>query len=167
MLLDILGSAGFGSALGGIFGYLSKREERASIQMTLNHELDMVAAKTDAALQMAEMGIETARVAGELVVEKLEAKAFQLSQTTTSKFAEHLKALIRPAILGILMYQTYTILIALETLTGGLTAFSSDELLGLYRIVVLSTTGLTSTAVGWYFASRTSKQFDTLVRNSK
>ena len=57
-ILDVLGSAGFGSALGGLFGYLSKREERASIQMTLSHELDMVEAKTDAALQLAQMGVK-------------------------------------------------------------------------------------------------------------
>ena len=101
------------------------------------------------------------------MVQKLEAKAFQVSQKVSSKFAGNLKALVRPIILGVLMYQTYIILSSLETLTGGLTAFAPADVLGLYRIVVLSITGLTATAVGWYFASRTSKQFDTLVRTTK
>lgn len=162
-ILDILGSAGFGSALGGIFGFLAKREERANLQMKLDHDLDMIEAKTNASLAVAKMGIETAKVAGQLLVEKIEAKAFEVSQKPVSRFAGNLKAIIRPVILGILMYQTYMILDSLETLTGGLKAFSPDEVLGLYRIVVLSVTGLTATAVGWYFASRSSKQFDKLL----
>lgn len=162
-ILDILGSAGFGSALGGIFGFLAKREERANLQMKLDHEIDMVEAKTNASLAVAKMGIETAKVAGQLLVEKVEAKAFEVSQKPISKFAGNLKACIRPIILGVLMYQTYKILESLEALTGGLEAFSPDEVLGLYRIVILSVTGLTATAVGWYFASRSSKQFDRLL----
>lgn len=161
--LDILGSAGFGSVVGGIFGYLSKREERENMKMKLDHELNMIQARTDATIEVARMGIEEAKVAGSLLVEKIEAKAFEASQKSTNKFSDGLKSLIRPIILGILMYQTYMILDSLETLTGGLTAFKPEEVLGLYRIVVLSVTGLTATAVGWYFAARSSKQFDKLL----
>lgn len=161
--MEILGSAGFGAITGGLFGWLSKREERANLQMKLNHDLDMIAAKTDATITVAKMGIETAKVAGQLLVEKVEAKAFEVSQKPISKFAGNLKACIRPIILAVLMYQTYTILDSLETLTGGLKSFTPSEVLSLYKIVILSITGLTSTAVGWYFASRSSKQFDKLM----
>lgn len=37
------------------------------------------------------------------------------------------------------------------------------DVVDLYRIMILSITGLTSVAVGWYFAQRTSKQFDKLL----
>lgn len=161
--LDILGSAGFGSLLGGIFGYLGKREERVNLKMKFDHDLAMIQAKTDATVEIAKMGIEEAKIAGELLVEKVEAKAFEASQKTNSKWAANLKAIIRPLILTVLMYQTYMILCSLEALTGGLSAFKPEDVLGLYRIVVLSVTGLTATAVGWYFAARSSKQFDRLL----
>lgn len=162
-LLDIFGSAGFGAITGGLFGWLGKREERENMKMKFDHDLNMLNAKTDATIEIAKMGIEEARTAGALAVEKLEAKAFEVSQRTTSKFSEIAKSLIRPLILAVLMYQTYMILDSLETLTGGLEAFKPEEVLGLYRIVVLSITGLTATAVGWYFAARSSKQFDKLL----
>lgn len=163
MILDILGSAGFGSIIGGIFGYLTKREERQNLQMKLTHDLNMLRAKTDATLQVAKVGIEQAKVAGELAVEKLEADAFKQSQKTTGAFSEAMKSIVRPVVLGILMYQTYMILKSLEELTGGIEALPADDVVGLYRVVILSITGLTATAVGWYFAARSSKQFDKLL----
>lgn len=162
-LFDALGSAGFGSVVGGIFGYLTKREERQNMKMKMEHDVSMLVARTDATIEVAKMGIEEAKSAGSLLVDKIEAKAFNTSQRTTSPISDILKSFVRPVILGFLMYQTYMITIALEDLTGGLTAFEPEEVLGLYRIVVLSITGLTATAVGWYFAARSSKQFDKLL----
>ncbi|MBL4699788.1 MAG: hypothetical protein JKX85_00885 [Phycisphaeraceae bacterium] len=162
-LLDVLGSAGFGAVTGGLFGWLGKREERENMKMKFGHDLAMLNAKTDATIEIAKMGIEEAKNAGALLVEKIEAAAFEVSQKSTSKFSDTVKSMIRPVILGVLMYQTYSILGALEQLTGGLSAFKPEEVLGLYRIVVLSVTGLTATAVGWYFAARSSKQFDKLL----
>ena len=163
LLMGVLGSSGFGAITGGLFGWLGKREERENMQMKFNYEIDMVKAKTDASIEIAKMGMEESKVAGMLAVDKMDAEAFTRSQTTTSKISELIKSMIRPIILGLLMYQTYMILTSLEELTGGLQGFSSEEVLGLYRIVVLSVTGLTATAVGWYFAARSSKQFDKLL----
>lgn len=162
-ILSILGSAGFGSVVGGIFGWLGKREERASMKMKYDHDVEMIRAQTDAAIETAKLGIETAKVAGSLAVEKLEAAAFKASQVTKSDWAEGVKSLIRPAILGVLLWQTYGVLTSLEEITGGLENMPKEDVLGLYRIVVLSVTGLTATAVGWYFAARSSKQFDKLL----
>lgn len=161
--LDILGSAGFGSVVGGVFGYLSKREERENIKMKLDHELDMIRARTDATIEVARMGIEEAEIAGSLLVEKIEAKAFEASQQSASKWSNNLKSCIRPLILLALMFQSYMIFVSLEKITGGLISFDPEEILSLYRIFVLSVTSLTATAVGWYFAARSSKQFDKLL----
>jgi hypothetical protein len=163
MLLDLIGSAGFGTVLGGLFGWLGKREENAIIEKKMKHEVSMVKAKTDASIQVAKMGIETAKVAGQLIVDKVEASAFATSQVVGSTLAGTIKSMIRPIILGLLMYQTYMIIQSLEKITGGLSAMEADDVTGLYRIIVLSVTGLTSTAVGWYFAARSSKQFDKLI----
>ncbi len=162
-LLEVFGSAGFGSIIGGVFGWMGKREERKLLSEKNHHALSMLQAKTEATLQVAQMGIDQAKVAGELLVEKIDAEAFNTSQKATSKFADTIKSLVRPVILGLLMFQTYQILTALETLTGGLEAIPASDLIALYKIVVLSVTGLTATAVGWYFATRSSKQFDRLL----
>jgi len=163
MILDILGSAGFGTIIGGVFGFLGKREERKLLSEKNDHALSMVKAKTDAAIAVAKISIEEAKVAGELMVEKIEAQAFTASQTSSSPFADTVKSFVRPVILALLMYQTYKILSSLEVLTGGLETLPSIEIIGLYKVVILSVTGLTSTAVGWYFATRSSKQFDKLL----
>ena len=163
IILDILGSAGFGSLLGGVFGYLTKREERANMQMKFNHKVDMLEATTDSQIRLSEAKIEETRVAGELDIEKEETKAFTESQKSKTDFSEYVKSCVRPLILIILFYQTYRILSSLEEITGGLEVLPPSEVLDLYRIVVLSVTGLTATAVGWYFAARTSKQFDKII----
>lgn len=162
-LFDVFGSAGFGTLLGGVFGWLGKREERENMKMKFEHDVAMIQARTNASIEVAKMSVEEAKAAGSLLVDKIEAKAFEVSQKPTSKFSDIVKSMIRPVILSLLMYQTYMIIQSLETLTGGLEAFEADEVLGLYRIVVLSVTGLTATAVGWYFAARSSKQFDKLL----
>jgi len=162
-LLDILGSAGLGTIVGGVFGWLGKREERANMQMKFDHDESMVKAKTAQAVELAKMGVETAKAAGQLAVDKVEAKAFKVSQKTSSSFAEVLKALVRPTILGVLMYQVFIIQISLEELTGGLASLPEAEVVALYKIVILAIVGLTSTAVGWYYGARSSKQFDKLL----
>ena len=161
-LLDLVSSSGVGTIVGGIFGWLGKREERENMKMKFDHDENMLKAKTNHMVEVAKMGIETAKIAGELAVDELEAKGFAASQIG-SKWANNIKAMIRPIILGLLMYQTYLIIESLEQLSGGLTTFSEEEIASLYRIVILAVTGLTSTAVGWYFAARSSKQFDKLL----
>jgi hypothetical protein len=61
------------------------------------------------------------------------------------------------------MWQTYQVHNSLEALTGGVGGLSSDDVMALYKVVVLMITGLTCTAVSWYFAARSSKQFDKLL----
>ena len=161
--LDVLGSAGFGSVVGGVFGYLSKREERENLAMKFNHDVEMIKAKTLASVEIAKINVEQSKLAGSLLVDKVEAEAFKHSQKTNNVFSEVLKSLIRPFILAILLYQSYMIFKSIDEMIGGVEALPSKELLSLYRVITLSVTSLTATAVGWYFAARTSKQFDKLV----
>jgi len=163
LIMGIVGSSGFGVITGGIFGWLGKREERENMKMKFDYDIAKINATTDSRIRTAEIGMKTAEVAGELAIEKVEADAFVESQKSSHKWSDLIKSLIRPVVLGLLMYQTYLIIESLEAITGGLQGFSSDEVLSLYKIVVLSVTGLTATAVGWYFSARSSKQFDKLI----
>lgn len=167
MWLDLIGSAGFGGLLGGVFGWLGKREENAGLKLTMAHEINLITAKTNASIQIAKMGVEEAIEAGKLAVDKMEAEAFNTSMVTSNKYSEFMKSFIRPVILALLLYQTWAIITTLEELTGGLKGLGADEVLALYRLVVLSVTGLTATAVGWYFGARSSKQFDKLLDQMK
>lgn len=163
MLLELLGSTAFGAITGGFFGWLTKREERESLKLKLDHEVSMVTAKTDAQVAISKMNIEEAQVAGALLVDKVEAQAFKESQKPRGVISETIKSVIRPLILGLLMWQSYAIIQSLDAIAGGLENIPETEVIMLYKIVVISIISLTSTAVGWYFSTRTSKQFDKLV----
>ena len=163
MLLELLGSSGFGALTGGLFGWLGKKEERKNLEMQLKHEIELMQTKTDSQIKLTQANINLTKAEAQSEVEKSEARAFEESQKVISGFAENLKSVIRPAILGVLMYQTWILMTSLETLTGGLESLPAAEVLALYKVVVLSITGLTSVGVGWYFSQRTSKQFDRLL----
>ena len=165
MILEILGSASFGSLLGGVFGLFSKSQERKLLESKNSHELNMVKARTDAAIETAKLNMQEAELAGSLAVEKLDAQAFVESQKSNNKVSEIIKSLIRPIILGLLMFQTYLILDSLQGITGGLTNLPAESVMDLYRTIVYSIVGLTSTAVGWYFSTRSSKQFDYILNH--
>jgi hypothetical protein len=162
-LLTLLSSSGFGAITGGIFGWLSKREERENMKIRYQHQVELIKAKSDAAIKTAELNNQTQQVLAKVEVEKEETKAFTASQATSSNIAEILKSIIRPAILAVLLYQSHAIFQALEKLSGGIQNLPVQDITDLYRIMILSITGLTSVAVGWYFAQRTSKQFDKLL----
>ena len=162
-LFDIFSSAGFGTLLGGVFGWLGKREERENLKLKMEHERAMIEARTKSQVQIAQAQIEQAKVAGELAVDQVEATAFAKSQQSISAFAEVLKSLVRPVVLGLLLWQTYIIHQNIDKIVDGLTSLTESEVLGIYKMMVLSILSLTSTAVGWYFAQRTSKQFDKLL----
>jgi len=166
MLLELLSSSVVSGLFGGLFGWLNKRTEQQSIKMKYDYDLAMLTAKTDAMVETAKIGIETAKIAGSLLVEKIEANAFKESQKT-SALGYTIKSAIRPVILGVLLYQMWVTLNSLETLTGGLSSLPEKDIIALYKVVILSIVGLTSMSVGWYFAARTSKQFDKLTKNIK
>ncbi|MFC4699374.1 hypothetical protein ACFO4O_04275 [Glaciecola siphonariae] len=162
LILELLGSAGFGGLLGGVFGYLNKREENKVIDRKLSHEKDMLEANTRSKIELADKGIELEEIKGRVSVNKTEALAFRASQVT-NEIGNTIKACVRPIILAVLMYMTWRLIIALEQLTGGIINMPSTDAFALYKIVVLMVTSLTAMAVGWYFAQRSSKQFDKLI----
>ena len=140
-LATILASSGAGSLIGGVFGWLNRKEERK--QREIDHKFKL----------------ESMKLAGDVSVQLSEAQAFGDSQKTISKFGDAVKSAVRPVITGILLYQTYVILTSLEAITGGIESLPYELALDLYRDVVLNIISLTATAVSWWFAARgTSKK---------
>lgn len=163
MILDILGSAGFGTAIGALFGWLNKREERENMRLQYDHQVNLIKANTDAAVSLAAIKIDEIKAQTTKLMEEWDARAFERSQQSSGKFAEGMKAVVRPAILGLLMWQTYLVMSALDGMVGGVAGLPAEDVISLYRTAVLSILSLTSTAVGWYYGSRTSKQFDKMM----
>lgn len=166
MILEILGTTAFGTISGGILGYFTRKQEGKNLKAMQEHEANMVTVKANASVMLAKAKSDGALIKGELDVEKLEAKAFANSQLSGNKFSEILKDLIRPAILTVLMFMSYEILVALDQLVGGISGLPKEDVIALYKAVVLNVLALTGTATGWYFSARTSKQFDRLLSSN-
>ena len=137
-LVTIMSSSGVGAITGGIFGWLNRREDRKMRHSDQQFELDRVRAQSQA-------DVETA-----------DAVAFKDSQKPISQIGEAIKSAVRPVITGFLLYMTYSILIELERITGGVSSLPADEAYKLYRDITLNIISLTATAVSWWFASRPS-----------
>jgi len=135
----IMASSGFGSVIGGVFGWLNRKEDRKDRESERAHEQKMVELKSTADANAAD------------------SRSFEESQKTKSSFGDAVKSAVRPLITAALLYQSYVILVSLEALTGGLRALSPDLTLDLYRDIVLNVISLTATCVSWWFASRPSK----------
>jgi len=135
-LVSILSSSGVGTVIGGIFGFLNKREDRKIRQQEQEYELKRIQAQSHA---------ETATA---------DARAFEESQKTVGAVSGAVKSLVRPVITAALLYMVYNILMQLEALTGGIAQFPPEDAARLYRDIVLNIISLTATAVSWWFASR-------------
>lgn len=134
----IIASSGFGSVVGGIFGWLNRKEDRKDRESERQYQLSLLQAKANFEQQTSE------------------ARAFEQSQITKSAFGDAVKSAVRPIITAALLYQTYVILISLEQLTGGLESLPVDMTVQLYRDIVLNIISLTAMSVSWWFASRPS-----------
>lgn len=135
-LMTIMSSSGVGAIVGGVFGWLNRREDRKARQADQEHEIRRIGVQSNA------------KVVG------LEAQAFTESQKTISRIADAVKSIVRPVITGALLYMVWGILQELERLTGGITNLPATEAAALYRDITLNIISLTATAVSWWFASR-------------
>ena len=137
-LMTIFSSSGAGALIGGVFGWLGKREDRKTRAADQNYELSKIEATSRADTEVSN------------------AHSFEESQKTKSSFGDGLKSAMRPLITGALMYMVFQILMQLEELTGGIASFPPEDAARLYRDIVLNIVSLAATAISWWFASRPS-----------
>ena len=137
-IATILGSSAAGSLIGGVFGWLNRKEDRKDKESERQFKIAMLQAQANFEQQTSE------------------ARAFEESQKTISKVGDAIKSAVRPLITGLLLVQTFFILTSLEAITGGLAALPAELTVDLYRDIVLSVISLTSLSVSWWFASRPS-----------
>jgi len=137
-IMAVLGSSTVGGIVGGVMGIFQRREDRKYQEQQNEFEIRRIKHESIA-------GVATS-----------EARAFEHSQKPDPSIGGIIKSAVRPILTGILYYEVYVLIIAIESLTGGLSSIDSGELLDLYRTIVLSVLSLCSMATSWWFASRPS-----------
>ena len=157
-LLTLVSSTGFGSLLGLAGGIVQKYQETKLIALQNEFKLNMLSAKTDAQIQLADKEIEATQVQGEVDVAKIDATAFQESMKLASNYG-WVRPVLTLYLVGLAMYITYLV----WGLADGLNSLPPEMVLQLVQIVTLQVLVLASVAVGWWFANRTSKGFTELM----
>tara|TARA_R110000803_G_scaffold160382_2_gene224344 strand:+ start:47 stop:505 length:459 start_codon:yes stop_codon:yes gene_type:complete len=137
-LLAVITSSTVGGIVGGVFGWLNRREDRIVNAQNQTHELRMIQARANAGQQISE------------------ARAFEESQKTVGWFAAGIKSAIRPIITGVLYWYVWKFIVVLQDITGGLESIDPVAALALYEMIMLSIVNLASMATSWWFASRPS-----------
>lgn len=165
-LVSIFTSSGFGAVTGLVGGWLAKREARKMEELRYNHEAVMAKfqaeeakAERDQALALGEQNKQLAEIEGQQRVEEKTVDAFKASmesqgKTTGNALFDFVLRLVRPIITVWLLVLLGGIYGKLDELTGGLESLSAKEQLTLYMTIVDAIIFLTTTAVGWWFASR-------------
>ena len=137
-IMTILGSSTVGGIVGGVLGIFQRREDRKYQDQQNAFELKRIKHESVA-------GVATS-----------EARSFEESQRPDPSIGGIIKSAVRPILTGILYYEVYVLIVAIEKLTGGLENVNQSELMELYKIIILSILSLASMATSWWFASRPS-----------
>lgn len=165
-LVDLFATGGFGTIVGLVGSYMTKREERLSEEIKIRGQKELAQLRIREQeleqaheVAMADKEIDKVEVEGALKIGEVEAGAFVASVTEAGKnigitFVDAIRGMMRPVItvylLGVATYLTFK----LNTLVGGLAALPEDKAFALYTSVIGQIIFLTATAVTWWFGSR-------------
>lgn len=165
-LIDLFATGGFGTVVGLLGSYMTKREERLSQQIRLESEKQMAELRIKEQeleqaheLGMADKQMQRAEVEGALKIGEVEAAAFVASVKESGKkigitFIDGVRGMMRPLITTYLLIVSTILAYKLNALVGGLQVLPADEVYKLYREVIQQIIFLTATAVTWWFGSR-------------
>lgn len=180
-ILGLLGTGGLGPVLSGlsglIGGWLTKRENRKTLEITNAHEVRMAQVDQKAAefelqasITLAEKQIDLTRAEGEVQMDvaqaqaeadvaRDEAAAFsygirEANKPTGHSFVDQFRAVTRPLLTWFLFIFVVTIFGVLQAKVGNIVAEDTELLVKLYVYLVQSTIYLFIMAVSWWFMSR-------------
>jgi hypothetical protein len=169
-LVDLFATGGFGTVVGLLGSYLTKREERKQYELDAKHKLQMaeirfkeVELENSHEIAIASKNIERAEVEGSIKIDGIEAKAFVESVKNSHtpigvKLVDSIRGLMRPIITVYLLIVATILTFKIDDLVGGLTSLGPEKLFALYEDVIMQVVFLTATAVTWWFGSRPSRK---------
>jgi hypothetical protein len=157
-LLTFLGSPIIGSAIGFLGSWAKDREDRKRLELKYNHTLAM--AEVTAKNTREELSLK-----GEIAETQSIGKAFEASQLYGNQnvekgFVNAVRGLVRPLITTYLLAATTYFAYSIHGLLGGFNVLSPDDMMTLYREVIISLLALTNMAVAYWFGSRKSNNKD-------
>lgn len=168
-ILGIFTSSGLGAIVGLLGSWLTKREERRTLELKYDFDVKMAELRKSEAemefnheLAIADKQIEKTEIEGEIKVEEAELNAFleglkEQQQLYKIKFVDAVRGLMRPVItiylLIIATYITYKI-----NSHVGISAVDKAELLAVFKDTIAQIMFLVTTAIAWWFGSRPSSQ---------
>jgi len=176
-VLGIASSAGLGSIVGVVGGWLTKRENRKADAQRQAHDLALAnidlqqdRMSQDHALALADKGMESSQLEGQIAVDiakaegavsidKIEAEAFASSVAIQTKmtgilFVDGIRYLMRPVITVYLLIATTYFMYSTHDTVDGLASIPVDDLYTLYANMINQLLFLTITSVSWWFMSR-------------
>lgn len=166
ILAGVFSSSGLGAAIGLVGSWITKKEERKNLELTLSHEKDMYHLQsalqryqTDMRLKLAEQEGAAKREHYQAEVTLKELNAFEVSQKSnqalSNSFAEMVRGLMRPLITFYLLSIATLIAVHINSYVGDVAMFlQKQDLLNLYQDTLNQFMFLTTTSVTWWFGSR-------------
>lgn len=152
MILELLSSSAIGTALGGLFSWLNRVEERKALAEKQAHERGMLGLQAEAAMAQAKAALDQTRVAGEL-------RAFQASVETGRerfgiRWVDALTGAMRPLLTLLLFFMTAWLAFRLSRQVDGIEGMPTTDAVELWRHLVYELVFLSSTAMAWWFGAR-------------
>ena len=167
VLLSIFTSGGFGAILGLVGSWLTKKEERKSLELKYKQDLlladkrkEEMLLENQHELLVADKQFDRAKMESTMKIEEKDIDAFTESQKTSGSFklVESLRTLTRVFIvtylLGVTTYFAYNI----SCVIGGFAAIPIIELTAIYKNILIELVFLTNLSVSWWFGSRASSK---------
>lgn len=166
----LLTSGGTGGLIGLVGSWLTKREERKSLEIKFKHEVAMADIRrqefeleADHELAMADKEMQRAELEGDIAVQGAELEAFTSSLDESKKsygiiIVDAIRGLMRPVITVYLLVVATLCTLKIGSLVGGLESLDPEMLSATYQSVINQMLFLTATSVTWWFGSRPSSK---------
>lgn len=159
-ITTLLGSPLLGGILGSVSAFFTKREERKTLQLQMEHKEKM--AVVTSKLRREELALES-----DITEKELDGEAFVASQkygnnNTGVGWVEGIKATVRPIITIYLLVVVSVLAYNLHILVGGLDIIPVSELVVMYKEIISSVLLLSTLSVSWWFGQRKTSSFQGL-----
>lgn len=170
-ILGLFTSSGFGALIGLFGSWLTKKEEAKAAKMKYEYEAKLAEIRKQEAeiefkyqVQLIDKKIDLAETEGETQQEIANTEAFKESLKEQSRiyksvFVEALRGIMRPAITIYLLIIATIITVKIGGFIGGMKiSLTFEEMLILYKEIIMQILFLTTTSITWWFGSRPSSQ---------
>lgn len=170
-ILGIFSGGAFGAVTGLVGSWLTKREERATLELKQAHEskmreLDIDEAKQEhsRALELADKKNQAVQTEAEIQADIKAAETFETSikvgnQPSGIAWIDGFRSLMRPLITLFLLLASVVLTVKISTLGVGLETLGVEPLSAMLQQIINELLFLTTTVVTWWFGTRGSSTF--------